>query len=145
MGVSKNKGTPKSSISIWFSNTNHPFWGTPIFGNIHIPFCMLFVNFVFNRPTLSFHSSSSGQRFFRSNFLQPKGWFCHGSTTRQGRPWTQPRKAKNAKNAGGSLVFLVHPYLGKWSNLTNIFQMGWNHQLEDGLARVPPVVSVHAK
>ena len=23
-----------------------------------------------------------------------------------------------------------HPYLGKWSNLTNIFQMGWNHQLE---------------
>ena len=23
------------------------------------------------------------------------------------------------------------PYLGKWSNLTNIFQMGWNHQLDD--------------
>ena len=23
-----------------------------------------------------------------------------------------------------------HPYLGKWSNLTNIFQMGWHHQLE---------------
>ena len=23
----------------------------------------------------------------------------------------------------------VQPYLGKWSNLTNIFQMGWNHQL----------------
>ena len=22
------------------------------------------------------------------------------------------------------------PYLGKWSILTNIFQMGWNHQLE---------------
>jgi len=22
------------------------------------------------------------------------------------------------------------PYLGKWSNLTNIFQMGWNHQLD---------------
>ena len=22
-----------------------------------------------------------------------------------------------------------HPYLGKWSGLTNIFQMGWNHQL----------------
>ena len=26
-------------------------------------------------------------------------------------------------------IFYVHPYLGKWSNLTNIFQMGWNHQL----------------
>ena len=22
-----------------------------------------------------------------------------------------------------------HPYLGKWSNLTSIFQRGWNHQL----------------
>ena len=29
--------------------------------------------------------------------------------------------------------FNVHPYLGplgKWSNFTNIFQMGWNHQLD---------------
>ncbi len=25
--------------------------------------------------------------------------------------------------------FYFHPYLGKWSNLTNLFQMGWNHQL----------------
>ena len=24
-----------------------------------------------------------------------------------------------------------HPYLGRWSNLTNIFQMAWNHQLDD--------------
>ena len=36
MGVSKNSGTPKSSILIGFSIINHPFWGTPIFGNIHI-------------------------------------------------------------------------------------------------------------
>ena len=27
------------------------------------------------------------------------------------------------------LFCFFHPYLGKWSNLTNIFQMGWNHQL----------------
>ena len=27
-----------------------------------------------------------------------------------------------------SNIFYFHPYLGKWSNLTNIFQMGWNHQ-----------------
>ena len=26
-------------------------------------------------------------------------------------------------------MFYFHPYLEKWSNLTNIFQMGWNHQL----------------
>ena len=36
MGVSKNNGTPKSSIFIGFSIINHPFWGTPIFGNTHI-------------------------------------------------------------------------------------------------------------
>ena len=36
MGVSKNNGTPKSSILIGFSIINHPLWGTPIFGNIHI-------------------------------------------------------------------------------------------------------------
>ena len=31
--VSENSGTPKSSILIGFSIINHPFWGTPIFGN----------------------------------------------------------------------------------------------------------------
>ena len=30
MGVSKNRGTPKSSILIGFSITNHPFW-VPLF------------------------------------------------------------------------------------------------------------------
>ena len=37
MGVSKNRGTPKSSILIGFSIINHPFWGTTIFGNTHMP------------------------------------------------------------------------------------------------------------
>ena len=37
-GVSKNNGTPKSSILIGFSIINHPFWGIPIFGNTHIYF-----------------------------------------------------------------------------------------------------------
>ena len=36
MGVSENSGTPKSSILIGFSIINHPFWGTPIFGNTHM-------------------------------------------------------------------------------------------------------------
>ena len=35
MGVSLNGGIPKSSILIGFSIMNHPFWGTPIFGNPH--------------------------------------------------------------------------------------------------------------
>ena len=36
MGVSKNRDTPNPSILIGFSIINHPFWGTPIFGNTHI-------------------------------------------------------------------------------------------------------------
>ncbi len=37
MGVSKNMGTPpESSILMGFSIINHPFWGTPIFGSIHM-------------------------------------------------------------------------------------------------------------
>ena len=39
LGVSENNGTPKSSILIGFSITNHPFWGTvPIFGTTHFEF-----------------------------------------------------------------------------------------------------------
>ena len=34
--VSKKSGTPKSSILIGFSFINHPFRGTPIFGNTHV-------------------------------------------------------------------------------------------------------------
>ena len=34
MDVSENSGTPKSShLKIGFSIINHPFWGSPIFGN----------------------------------------------------------------------------------------------------------------
>ena len=33
MDVSENIGTPKSSFLVGFSIINHPFWGTPIFGN----------------------------------------------------------------------------------------------------------------
>ena len=35
------------------------------------------------------------------------------------------------QNLGGvSNILYFHLYLGKWSNFTNIFQMGWNHHLE---------------
>ena len=34
------------------------------------------------------------------------------------------------KLGGGFKYFYFHPYLGKIPILTNIFQMGWNHQLE---------------
>ena len=36
LGVSRNVGTPKSSILIGVSIINHPFWGTTIFGNTQV-------------------------------------------------------------------------------------------------------------
>ena len=46
LGVSKKRGTPKSSILIGFSIINHPFWGTSIFGLTPISFvsAVLFFN-----------------------------------------------------------------------------------------------------
>ena len=35
------------------------------------------------------------------------------------------------KLGGGFKCFCFHPYLGKIPILTNIFQVGWNHQLEN--------------
>ena len=50
-GFSKNRCIHKSSILIEFSLINHPFWGTPVFGNTHIfqlhrlsvPFSLAFI------------------------------------------------------------------------------------------------------
>ena len=42
MGVSKKRGTPKSSILIGFSIISHPFWGTNIFGNTHMAHMAIF-------------------------------------------------------------------------------------------------------
>ena len=39
VGVSKNNGTPKSSILTGFSIINHPFWGTSICRNTHVGIC----------------------------------------------------------------------------------------------------------
>ena len=52
--VSENSGTPKSSILIGFSIINHPFWGTPIFGNTqHVHFRLHTKNTTHLFPLLS--------------------------------------------------------------------------------------------
>ena len=58
MGVSKNRGTPKSSISIGCSIINHPFWGTPIFGNTHIMTRWLFERLQFHEQTDDVNSTA---------------------------------------------------------------------------------------
>ena len=63
-GVSKNNGTPKSSILIGFSIINHPIWGTPIFGNTQTnPQKKLLKSGV---PTTSHSKARSGVIFFGS-------------------------------------------------------------------------------
>ncbi len=64
MGVSKNSGTPKSSILIGFFIINHPFWGTLIFGNTHMH--------VYNSILHRHHESSKQFSFLRRYFWTPE-------------------------------------------------------------------------
>ena len=61
MGVSKNRGAPKSSILIGFSIINHPFWGTPIFWkhpNVKLP----------HEKNMSISNHFCERRFLHRNF-----------------------------------------------------------------------------
>ena len=40
-------------------------------------------------------------------------------------------------------MFYFHPYLGKIAILTNIFQMGWNHQPAFGFGDIVLQISPH--
>ena len=77
MGVSENSGTPKSSILIGFSTINHPFWGTPIFGNTQINMPMN--NWITFSPVPPRKFSKEGF-FFKKSYISPqkKSWkfFC---------------------------------------------------------------------
>ena len=58
-----------------------------------------------------------------SNSSQTAGWLaCF--FLKEGNP------CKHALDGGNSNILYVHPYLGKIPILTNIFQVGWNHQLD---------------
>ena len=76
MDVSKNTGTPKSSILIRFSIINHPFWGTSIFGNIHIYLPSIYI---LRHPKIScvFHRSF----FFSSELTAPWSRPCSNVPT----------------------------------------------------------------
>ena len=75
MDVSENSGTPKSSILIGFSIINHPFWGTPIFGNTHILKVSQYQRFTCGRM----HATQHSCRGFTCAKRQPMGWHYWGS------------------------------------------------------------------
>ena len=48
--------------------------------------------------------------------------------------WSREREREKTRTRWWfqiSNIFYFHPYQERWSNLTKIFQMGWNHQLEE--------------
>ena len=68
-------------------------------------------------------------------------WICSwvGMGKDLGERWVSINKVFWERNMGQnsyqsvvsvvvSNIFYFQPYLGRWSNLTNIFQKGWNHQ-----------------
>ena len=64
-------------------------------------------------------------RFALRSCVEIANW-CWAVCRRCSFHWTTKKNVEVV-----STIFYFHPYLGKWSNLTNIFQMGWNHQLDD--------------
>ena len=73
----------------------------------------------------------------------PKSWFCGLRWSKIPVSRTSEMGFGEAFNIGSffrltqnwvvvSNMFYFHPYLGKIPILTNIFQRGWNHQLEKG-------------
>ena len=72
-GFLSHRGTPKSSILIGFSTTNHPFWGTPNLGNLHIT---MFNKEIINHLWAIFHVSvKKHQRVNdRCSFIVPVAW-----------------------------------------------------------------------
>ena len=141
MDVSENSGTPKSYILIGFSIINHPFWGTPIFGNIHI-WCVNLV--VFNVCLVclpGFYYSDLG---LRQISFEPLGtWHFGWLTTTPGRPWETNWRWKPIDvcvwgrwgctsyfTRWWQLKYLLFSHLFREDEpiLTHIFQMGWNHK-----------------
>ena len=78
----------------------------------------------------------------RSGF-EKQNLIGHGSNGLLSRNTVLLQNKANSNWLVVSNIFYFHPYLGKWSNLTNIFQMGWNHQLAKDLGMFPVFVFVN--
>ena len=118
MDVSENRGTPKSSILIGFSIINHPFWGTPVFGNTHMEIIpsngfllsqrwkMKIIIFLATFKwdiygyLISLHGSSS---FWKPQASGPSRSELARLRTGVSRDVTHPKK-KNWKEMGGTLL-----------------------------------------
>ena len=103
MGVSKNMGKPpKSSIFIGFSIINHPFWGTPIFGNTHIYIYNYIRMFMYLFSNINMDQYGLFNWYFQIAFMPLKQTPCEPGFTKSdpsailprcmGKQRLQPRK-----------------------------------------------------
>ena len=102
MGVSWNGGTPKSSILIGFSIINHPFWGAPIFGNIHI-----------NQWNSWIHSwwwpSSHNLATILANWVVVSSLFDDGEHSEKNQtslPWIHPWSFPSCQNNASAVQYI---------------------------------------
>ena len=88
-------------------------------------------------PSLAFKwygiSATCGLAFLLPYFLgfpnPPKSFPCFTRTSEIGNQNESNPTGYNNWLVVSNIVYF-YPYLGRWPNLTNIFQMGWNHQLD---------------
>ena len=81
--VSEISGTPKSSILVGFSIINHPFWGTPIFGNTHVLFRLY-------QTCVSVSGANSSEvSFFQGKMPWGKLDTLRGWDVQRGVPWSK--------------------------------------------------------
>ena len=101
--VSENSGTPKSSILIGFSIINHPFWGTPIFGNTH----------TVRQQGASFIYQLQFQLLRCDDWIRHSFWTTKRSIIQRGRRWIGHIYPHQCARAQGPLYHLCTIYLYK--------------------------------
>ena len=94
--------------SLGYTEYHYIFWRTPI--------C--------TRWTRCFHAAQLFAPFMRITEAQAPGEWTNVCVARQRDTF----RDFDHVLGGGFNLFYFQPYLGRWSNLTNMFQTGWNHQ-----------------
>ena len=123
-GCFQNRGTPKWMVKIMENPIEmDDLGGFPtIFGNIHIMSSPQNMPSIFMHFSVVLDSCELTNKFFNSTFLVFLKLHILGKV--------HHRWLNHYLDGGFFKFFYVYPNLGKWSNLTNIFQRGWNYQLK---------------
>ena len=124
MGVSKNRDTPKWMVYNGKPYQNGWFGGTIIFGNTHLGKPCDKKAEKRWRPS-RLHLFGDLAVDFRANDFD----FFHAKKNREGFSGFSVAVIGYWLAGGLKYSLCSSRNLGKWSNLTNILQMGWNHQL----------------